>query len=110
MQVYYNELFKQKFSPWWCLPFPAPHDLIYHLPIFHERIRKTHLAVQGYGLQYISASLSMMLSGSCIIFTAIASVWLLKRRLNFLHYSGQKHCLPSSAARLPDLPGTTSCS
>ena len=51
-------------------------------------ILQSFFSAQGYGLQYISASLSMMLSGSCIIFTAIASVWLLKRRLNRLHLSG----------------------
>lgn len=45
---------------------------------------------QGMGLRYISASVSMMLSGSCIIFTAILSVSLLKCRLNNLHLSGSR--------------------
>ena len=34
------------------------------------------ILLQGMGLRYISASLSMMLSGSCIIFTAILSIVL----------------------------------
>lgn len=49
------------------------------------------ILLQGMGLQYISASLSMMLSGSCVIFTAILSILLLKRRLNIFHISGLLH-------------------
>lgn len=47
------------------------------------------IIVQGMGLQYISASMSMMLSGSCVIFTAALSVLLLKCRLNYLHLMGK---------------------
>ena len=47
------------------------------------------IVLQGMGLQYISASLSMMLSGSCVIFTAILSILLLKRRLNVFHILGE---------------------
>lgn len=47
------------------------------------------IVLQGMGLRYISASLSMMLGGSCIIFTAILSIVLLKRRLNLFHISGK---------------------
>lgn len=47
------------------------------------------IIVQGMGLRYISASLSLMLSGSCIIFTAVLSVLLLKCHLNYLHFSGE---------------------
>ena len=46
------------------------------------------IIVQGMGLRYISASVSLMLSGSCVIFTAMLSVALLKCRLNYLHLSG----------------------
>ncbi|KAK9918918.1 hypothetical protein WJX75_008024 [Coccomyxa subellipsoidea] len=46
------------------------------------------IIVQGMGLQYISASVSQMISGSCIIFTAALSVLVLKRRLNWLHITG----------------------
>ena len=49
----------------------------------------TSILLQGMGLQYISASLSMMLSGSCVIFTAVLSIVLLKRRLNAFHITGQ---------------------
>ena len=46
------------------------------------------IIVQGMGLRYVSASVSMMLSGCCIIFTAILSVLLLKCRLSNLHLTG----------------------
>ncbi|BDA48956.1 probable solute carrier family 35 member F6 at N-terminal half [Coccomyxa sp. Obi] len=46
------------------------------------------IIVQGMGLQYISASVSQMISGSCIIFTAALSVMVLGRRLNWLHITG----------------------
>ena len=59
------------------------------------------IIVQGMGLRYISASLSLMLSGSCIIFTAILSVLLLKCRLNQLHLAGKLKFL-SAVALLND--------
>jgi len=49
-----------------------------------------HLALimQGIGLQYTSASVNQMVSGSCIIFTAMLSVAVLKRRLTPMHITG----------------------
>mmetsp|Transcript_25022 Transcript_25022/g.62973 ORF Transcript_25022/g.62973 Transcript_25022/m.62973 type:complete len:435 (-) Transcript_25022:1767-3071(-) len=46
------------------------------------------LVLQGIGLQYTSASINQMVSGSCIVFTAILSVLILKRRLTRLHSIG----------------------
>ena len=43
---------------------------------------------QGAGLRYINASVSQMLSGSCILFTAGLSVVVLRAKLNKLHYIG----------------------
>lgn len=46
------------------------------------------LRAQGAGLRFISASVSQMLSGSCILFTAALSVIVLRAKLNKLHYAG----------------------
>jgi len=46
------------------------------------------LVLQGIGLQYTSASINQMVSGSCIVFTAVLSVLILKRRLTRLHAIG----------------------
>ncbi|KAK9802798.1 hypothetical protein WJX73_007502 [Symbiochloris irregularis] len=46
------------------------------------------IIVQGVGLAYISASTSMVLGGSAILFTAALSTTLLKCRLGKLHWAG----------------------
>ena len=46
------------------------------------------MIVQGLGLRYISASTSLVLSGSAILFTAALSMIFLRSRLNALHCWG----------------------
>ena len=65
------------------------------------------ICIQGVGLQYITATVSLMLSGSCIVFTAALSVVLLRCRLNLYHFSGQfptsphcPRCLSNSYVRM----------
>ena len=60
------------------------------------------MVVQGLGLQYISASTSLVLSGSAILFTAALSTLLLRCRLNSMH------CLGESVFSVP-LAASTAC-
>eukprot|EP00884_Botryococcus_braunii_P001948 jgi/Botrbrau1/11754/Bobra.0195s0079.1 len=49
--------------------------------------------IQGEGLRYVTASVSQMIAGSCIIFTALLAVLVIKCRLNWLHLAGITLCM-----------------
>eukprot|EP00884_Botryococcus_braunii_P001950 jgi/Botrbrau1/11756/Bobra.0195s0081.1 len=46
------------------------------------------ILLQGEGLRFITASVSQMVAGSCILFTALLALILLRCRLNWLHLTG----------------------
>ncbi|KAK9808583.1 hypothetical protein WJX72_000090 [[Myrmecia] bisecta] len=46
------------------------------------------IILQSWGLVYISASISLVVSSSLIVFTALLSIFFLKRDLNGLHWLG----------------------
>ncbi|KAK9808678.1 hypothetical protein WJX72_001816 [[Myrmecia] bisecta] len=46
------------------------------------------ITLQGIGLKYISASVSLVISSSVVIFTALLAITILKRRLMWLHWLG----------------------
>eukprot|EP01026_Neomeris_dumetosa_P033141 TRINITY_DN2637_c0_g2_i3.p1 TRINITY_DN2637_c0_g2~~TRINITY_DN2637_c0_g2_i3.p1 ORF type:complete len:719 (-),score=52.62 TRINITY_DN2637_c0_g2_i3:352-2508(-) len=56
-------------------------------------LQQQALGIQGIGLRYVSASVSQMISGSCIIFTAVMAIVFLKRRLNEFHWGGIVLCV-----------------
>lgn len=68
---------------------------------------------KGAGLRFITASVSQMLSGSCILFTAGLSVVVLRAKLNMLHYVGARplssaFCTAADfAVAMPVVPAST---
>ncbi|KAK9828122.1 hypothetical protein WJX81_007423 [Elliptochloris bilobata] len=59
-----------------------------HVLLYPGIANVVSILVQGAGLRFITASVSQMLSGSCILFTAGLSVIVLRAKLNMLHYVG----------------------
>lgn len=74
-------------GPWDCWGLIPPWPRMWPL-FWPAALHGMSVIIQGEGLRYVTASVSQMIAGSCIIFTALLAVLIIKCRLNWLHITG----------------------